>query len=405
MQEDYSAKARVLLGVTGGIAAYKAAELASLLTKQGMAVRVVMTEAAREFVGPITFTALTGRPVAGDMFDPGQEAAIGHIELARWAQVVVVAPATANFLAKAALGLADDLLSTVMLATRAKIIVAPAMNPQMYAHPTVAENLERLKGRGVRIVGPAAGTTACGEEGPGRMAEPEEIAREIKAALFSGDLKGFKILVTAGPTREHLDPVRYISNPSTGRQGLEVARAARARGAEVTLVLGPTHLQPPEGVKTVAVISAEEMYQAVMAEASDADAVIKAAAVSDFRPVECAPQKVKKNGSLEESCRLESTKDILAELGRQKDRRILVGFAAESESLLDNARQKLKKKNLDLLVANDISRPDTGFASDTNQVHLITSKGEVESLPLMSKREVADLLCERLAQMLNRPGA
>ncbi|MGD8563266.1 MAG: bifunctional phosphopantothenoylcysteine decarboxylase/phosphopantothenate--cysteine ligase CoaBC [Desulfarculaceae bacterium] len=405
MQDDYSAKAQVLLGVTGGIAAYKAAELASLLTKQGMAVRVIMTGAAREFVGPITFTALTGWPVAGDMFDPGQEAAIGHIELARWAQVVVVAPATANFLAKAALGLADDLLSTVMLATRAKVIVAPAMNPQMYAHPTVAENLERLKGRGVLIVGPASGATACGEEGPGRMAEPAEIAREISAALFSGELKGFKVLVTAGPTREHLDPVRYISNPSTGRQGLEVARAARARGAEVTLILGPTHLQPPEGVKTVAVTSAEEMYQAVMAEASDADAVIKAAAVSDFRPVECAQQKVKKNGSLEENCRLEATKDILAELGRQKDRRILIGFAAETESLLDNARQKLKKKNLDMLVANDVGRSDTGFASDTNQVHFINSEGEVENLPLMSKREVADLLCERLAQMLKRPGA
>lgn len=254
-------------------------------------------------------------------------------------------------------------------------------------------------------MGPASGATACGEEGPGRMAEPAEIAREISAALFSGELKGFKVLVTAGPTREHLDPVRYISNPSTGRQGLEVARAARARGAEVTLILGPTHLQPPEGVKTVAVTSAEEMYQAVMAEASDADAVIKAAAVSDFRPVECAQQKVKKNGSLEENCRLEATKDILAELGRQKDRRILIGFAAETESLLDNARQKLKKKNLDMLVANDVGRSDTGFASDTNQVHFINSEGEVENLPLMSKREVADLLCERLAQMLKRPGA
>jgi phosphopantothenoylcysteine decarboxylase/phosphopantothenate--cysteine ligase len=394
---------RVLLGVTGGIAAYKAAELASLLTRQGLEVRVVMTEAARRFVGPLTFAALTGHPVPGDMFDPAQEVTIGHIELARWAQAVVVAPATANLIAKAAVGLADDLLSTVLLATEAPLLLAPAMNPRMYAHPTVQENLARLKSRGVHVVGPAQGRTACGEEGPGRMAEPAEIAEALMGIMSPRDLEGVTLLVTAGPTREHLDPVRFISNPSTGRMGIEVARAAARRGARVTLVLGPTHLEPPPGVETVRVVSAADMHRAVLERASQARVVVAAAAVSDFRPAHYAPQKVKKHGG-EELCRLEATPDILAELGRDKGERILVGFAAETEEVLANARAKLEAKNLDLIVANDVSSPDAGFAVETNRVTFLDRAGGREELPLMSKAQVAERLCDRLAALLGRTG-
>ncbi len=393
---------RVLLGVTGGIAAYKACELASLLTKQGREVRVVMTRAAQEFVKPLTFAALTGNPVAGDMFDPAQEAAISHIDLARWAQVVVVAPATADFLARASLGLANDLLTTVLLATTAPLLLAPAMNPQMYAHPTVAEHLERLKARGARVVGPASGHTACGEEGPGRMVEPADIAQALVDLTSPQELSGIKMLVSAGPTREHLDPVRFISNPSTGRMGIEVARVAARRGAEVVLVLGPTHLEPPSQVRTVRVVSAQEMFEAVMAEAADAQVIVKAAAVSDFRPVECAPRKVKKGEPAATECRLEHTTDILAALGREKGSRILVGFAAETDELVKNAQAKLKDKNLDLLVANDVSAADSGFAVETNRVVLLSPSGEAEELPLMSKQAVAERLCDRLVRLLGR---
>jgi len=393
---------RVILGVSAGIAAYKACELASLLTKQGFSVRVVMTPAAREFVGPLTFAALTGNPVSCEMFDPHQEAAISHIDLARWAQAVVVAPATADLLARAGLGLANDLLSTVLLATSAPLLFAPAMNPHMYAHPTVAEHLERLKARGARLVGPASGRTACGEEGPGRMAEPVEIAQALYGLLAPQDLRGVKVVVTAGPTREHLDPVRYISNPSTGRMGIEVARAAAQRGAQVTLVLGPTHLAPPPEARTISVISAQEMLEAVMAEAADAQVVVKAAAVSDFRPVDCAPCKVKKGDDAATECRLEQTTDILAALGRDKRGRVLVGFAAETDDLLAHAQAKLKAKSLDLLVANDVSAKDAGFAVETNRVALLSPSGEVEELPLMSKEAVAHRLCERVARLLGR---
>ncbi len=393
---------RILLGITGGIAAYKAAEVASRLTQEGKQVRVVMSQAARSFIGPLTLAALTGHPVAGDMFDPGQEAAIGHIELARWAQVVVVAPATAHFLARAALGLADDLLTTLLLATRARLVLAPAMNPHMFAHPTVAENLRVLEERGAWIVGPARGRTACGEEGPGRMVEALEIVRAVNQALAPRDLEDVPVLVTAGPTREHLDPVRFISNPSTGRMGIEAARAAAQRGARVTLVLGPTHLEPPRGVRVIRVVSAQDMYQAVMSEAAGAKVIVKAAAVSDFKPAECAPHKVKKSGNQEDNCRLVSTPDILARLGRDKGGRILVGFAAETQDLLANARAKLEKKNLDLLVANDVSAPDSGFAVGTNRVTILSPRGEPETLPLLSKPEVAHRLWDRVAALLHQ---
>ncbi len=401
MTESLGAE-RVLLGVTAGIAAYKVCELASLLTKQGYDVRVVMTPAAKEFVGPLTFAALTGNPVSCEMFDPSQEAAISHIDLARWAQAVVVAPATADFLARASLGMANDLLSTVLLATTAPILMAPAMNPQMFSHPTVAEHLGRLKARGVRMVGPESGHTACGEEGAGRMVESAGIARAFYAMLTPKDLDGIKIVVTAGPTREHMDPVRFISNPSTGLMGIEVARAAAQRGADVALVLGPTHLTPPLEVRTLPVVSAKEMYEAVLTEAGNAQVIIKAAAVSDFRPVDCAPHKVKKGEGQAAECKLEHTADILATLGRDKGGRILVGFAAETDELMTHAQAKLKNKNLDLLVANDVSSHDAGFAVETNRVVLISSSGETEELPLMSKEAVAQRLCDRVARLLGR---
>ncbi|MCB2227394.1 MAG: bifunctional phosphopantothenoylcysteine decarboxylase/phosphopantothenate--cysteine ligase CoaBC [Desulfarculaceae bacterium] len=394
-----SDKPRVLLGVCGGIAAYKAADLASRLVKEGCAVRVVMTDTAKRFVGPLTFAALTSNPVPGDWFEANEESAISHIDLARWASVVVVAPATANFLAKAAHGLADDLLSTLMLATGAPLLIAPAMNPHMYGHPTVQANLAALIERGAHIVGPEAGRTACGEEGPGRMVEPAAIVDRTMDLLSEQDLAGVPILVTAGPTREHLDPVRYLSNPSSGRMGIEVARMARRRGAAVTLVLGPTHLEPPEGVDTVRVISALEMAEAVNSRAKAQSVIIKAAAVSDFRPQDCAPQKVKK-GQGGEVCTLVNTPDILAGLGADKGEAVLVGFAAETEEVLAHAGAKLRAKNLDLMVANDVAASDSGFAVETNRVHLLTPDGEVESLPLMTKQEVAHRLLDRVARLL-----
>ena len=399
MMSQESTGKGVLLGVTGGIAAYKACELASLLTQRGHLVRVVMTEHARRFVGPVTFAALTGQPVPGDPFDPMQEATISHIDLARWARVVVVAPATANFLAKAAMGLADDLLSTLILASQAPLLVAPAMNPQMFAHPAVGENLARLKARGVTILGPEPGRTACGEDGPGRLVPPLEIADLAEALMAPRDLTDLPVVVSAGPTREHLDPVRFISNPSSGRMGLELARAAALRGARVTLVLGPTSLEPPAGVETVRVTSARQMHQEIIARAANAAVVIKAAAVSDFCPVECAPQKVKKTGLAEEVCRLAATPDILAELGRNKGQRILVGFAAETEQVLAHGKAKLEAKNLDLLVANDVAAPDAGFAVETNRVHILHRDGLVEDLPLMSKRQVAHAVWDRVARL------
>jgi len=392
-------KPRVLLGVTGGIAAYKAADLASRLVKQGCELRVVMTEAAKRFVGPVTFAALSGNPVPGDWFDGNQEAAISHIDLARWAQVVVVAPATANFIAKAALGLADDLLSTLLLATDAPLLIAPAMNPHMYEHPTVGANLDTMAQRGASIVGPAAGPTACGEQGPGRMVEPELIVEQVMDLISQRDLEGVPILVSAGPTREHLDPVRFLSNPSSGRMGIEVARMARRRGAKVTLVLGPTHLEPPFGVETIRVTSAQDMAQAINSRAQEQLVVIKTAAVSDFRPQDCAPHKIKK-GATSEVCNLVPNPDILAGLGQNKGGLILVGFAAETRDVLTYAEAKLKAKNLDLMVANDVAATDSGFAVDTNRVHLLTPDGEVETLPLMSKQEVALRLLDRVARLL-----
>jgi phosphopantothenoylcysteine decarboxylase/phosphopantothenate--cysteine ligase len=388
--------------VSGGIAAYKVCELASQFTQRGVGVRAVMTASAARFVGPLTMAALTGHDVAVGMFEQARKASNSHIELARWGQAVILAPATANIIAKAAHGLADDLLSTILLVSSAPLLVAPAMNPQMFAHPAVSENLACLRGRGVRVVGPASGRTACGEDGPGRMAEPDEIMEALWELLTPKDLAGVRLVVSAGPTREHLDPVRFLSNPSSGRMGIEVARMAYRRGAQVTLVLGPTQLLPPGGVRVVRVTSAQEMFDAVVAATVEAQVVVKAAAVSDFRPTEVYAHKVKKSPGQAQSCELLPTVDILAALGRDKGGRVLVGFAAETRDLLANATAKLKAKNLDLIVANDVSSADAGFVAPTNRVTILDPSGGVEELTLMSKAEVANRLLGRVSRLLGR---
>ncbi|MDQ0285789.1 phosphopantothenoylcysteine decarboxylase/phosphopantothenate--cysteine ligase [Desulfofundulus luciae] len=390
----------VILGVTGGIAAYKAAELASALVKAGALVDVVMTQAAQEFVRPLTFAALTGRPVHTALFGPPAGGAIPHIELATRADLVVIAPATANILAKLAHGLADDLLSSLVLAATCPVLLCPAMNASMYAHPAVQANLKRLVGMGYHVLEPEVGRLACGVEGRGRMPAPEVILGHIKG-LFSlpDDLGGLKVLVTAGGTREPLDPVRYISNRSSGKMGYALAAAAIQRGAVVTLVSAPTSLDPPAGVELVSVETARQMYEAVMERFSTQDVVIKAAAVADYRPKIVAGQKIKKTGEtliLE----LEINPDILYELGQRKEpHQTLVGFAAETEDLEANALQKLRKKNLDLLVANDVTQPGAGFGTDTNIVKLFYRDGRVQSLPVMDKKTLAHRILDAVVEL------
>ncbi|MEW6425998.1 MAG: bifunctional phosphopantothenoylcysteine decarboxylase/phosphopantothenate--cysteine ligase CoaBC [Bacillota bacterium] len=388
----------ITLGVTGSIAAYKAAELASLLAKAGADVHVVMTAGAQKFVAPATFAALTGNPVHTDMF-AGAAGAGGspfpHIELAK-AHLLVVAPATANILAKAARGVADDLLSTAILAARGPVLFCPAMNVHMYRNPATRANIAVLREYGYCVLEPGAGRLACGEEGEGRLPEPAEIVAEI-ARLLGGpakDLQGLSVLVTAGGTREPLDPVRFISNRSSGKMGYALARAAAARGADVTLVSAPTALPVPAGVRVVPAETAQQMFAAVLEHFPQADLVLKAAAVADYRPARPAEQKIKKEG---ETLVLELTRnpDILLELGRcKKPGQVLVGFAAETENLLANARRKLAEKNVDLLVANDVTRPGAGFGADTNIVKLIYRDGKVVDLPLLEKTVLADRILD-----------
>lgn len=386
----------ITLGVTGSIAAYKAAELASLLSKAGADVHVIMTAGARKFVAPATFAALTGNPVQMDLFagtgSPGGTGGplLPHIELAK-ADLLVVAPATANILAKAAHGLADDLLSAAILAAPGPVLFCPAMNVHMYRNPATQANLTALKKYGHHVLEPGKGPLACGETGEGRLPEPPEIVAEIARLLSPAkDLQGLAVLVTAGGTREPIDPVRFLSNRSSGKMGYALAAAAAARGADVTLVTAPTALPVPAGVKAVLVETAQQMFEAVREHFPRADVVIKAAAVADYRPARPAEQKIKKEG---ETLVIELVKnpDILLELGRlKKPGQVLVGFAAETENLLANARRKLAEKNVDLLVANDVTRPGAGFGADTNLVKLIYRDGRVVDLPLMKKTELAD---------------
>ncbi len=391
---------RILVGVTGGIAAYKAAEVVRQLRKLHAQVHVAMTKSATEFITPLTLQSLSSNPVYVDLFDEPKLWNVEHISLAEHVDAVILAPATANILAKMAMGLADDFLSTVLLATRAPIFVAPAMNHAMYHHPATQANLALLKDRGIHVIGPDTGFQACGTEGDGRMSEPVEIVEAV-ARSFAGLnwLKGKKALVTAGGTQEPLDPVRYLGNRSSGRMGYAIAQALQEAGAETILVSAPTDLPTPYGVTKISVQTALEMYDAVLGLFPEMDVVIKAAAVADYRPAVEAEQKIKKTGT-SRTLELVPNLDILAELGRMKTSQVLIGFAAETENLMANAQHKMQKKNVDLLVANDVTKPGAGFGCQTNIVNFLFPDGKRIDLPQMSKLEVARHLVHEIASLL-----
>jgi len=396
----FLANKRILLGVTGGIAAYKSADLVRRLRDVGAKVRVAMTPAAREFVAPLTFQALSGNPVHGDLLDPAAEAAMGHIELARWADAVIIAPATADFIAKLANGFADNLLLATCLATAAPIALAPAMNQGMWSKASTASNIELLRERGFIILGPDAGSQACGDVGPGRMLEPLGIVGGLESLFSSEVLAGRKVVITAGPTREAIDPVRYISNHSSGKMGYALAAAAAAAGADTWLISGPTVLSTPDRVKRIAVTSAAEMLEATLAAIEGCDLFIGSAAVADYRPKTVAEHKIKKNDQNDTmTLVLEKNPDIIATVASLPQRPLTVGFAAETRDLEEHARRKLERKHLDVVIANDVSRTDIGFNSDDNQVLLVTAEGS-EWLSLMNKNELARELISRLASRL-----
>lgn len=385
---------RILVGISGGIAAYKGAEIVRLLKRAGAEVRVVMTRGATEFVTPLTLQALSGHPVRVELFDAAAEAGMDHIELARWADAVLIAPASANTLARLASGQADDLLSTLCLATRAPLWVAPAMNQAMWAHPATRENIARLVARGVRLIGPAAGEQACGETGLGRLEAPEAIVAALAGGFEGGALAGLQVLVTAGPTREAIDPVRYLTNRSSGKMGYAVARAAAEAGAQVTLVSGPVALAAPERVTCVRVETAEEMLAAVLVAAATCDLFIAAAAVADYRPAAVAGQKLKKST---DTLNLELVRnpDILAQVSALPARPFCVGFAAETEALARHAQKKRMAKGLDMIAANRVG-PDEGFEVDDNALTLFWEGGQLE-LPRMNKQRLADQLIQQIA--------
>jgi phosphopantothenoylcysteine decarboxylase/phosphopantothenate--cysteine ligase len=388
----------VVVALGGGIACYKVPEVVRLLRAAGVRVRVIMTRSACEFITPLTLQTLAGSPVATELFDLTQESEIGHIRLADEADAIVVAPATANLIGKAAAAIGDDLLTTVLLATRAPVLLAPAMNVHMWENPLVQDNLERLRRHGWRVIEPGVGALACGYEGAGRLAEPTAIVAEVERTLNEPDLRGERVLVTAGPNREAIDPVRFISNRSTGRMGYALAAAAWRRGAEVVLVSGPTALTAPHGVRCERVLTAAEMHDAVRREFRDATVLMMAAAVADYRPAAVRPQKLKKTDG---PMRLELTRttDILGALRGRAGDRLVVGFAAETEQVLANAERKLRDKGLDLIVANDVSASNAGFEVDTNAVTLIDAEGRTD-VPLASKDEVADRILDRVVGLL-----
>ncbi len=390
----------VVLGVCGGIAAYKACEIVSRLKKAGIEVHVIMTENAVKLAAPLTFQTLSGNPVVVDTFAPPVAFEVEHIALAQKADVFVIAPATANILAKMAHGIADDMLSTTVLATKAPVLVAPAMNTAMWEHPATQANVKLLQDRGVHMIGPAGGLLACGDSGIGRMSEPVEITEEILHLLNSDDsMRGLRVLVTAGPTREAIDPVRFITNRSSGKMGYAIAETAAARGAEVTLVSGPVSIPAPAHCRVISVETTEGLYQAMMRECGNQDIIIQSAAPADYRPVERAEQKIKKEKGQPLHLILEENEDIAAAVGRNKRKgQILVGFAAETENLLDNASGKLHRKNLDMIVANDVTRPGAGFDVDTNIVTLITENHQ-ESFPLMTKKEVSEIILTKAMEL------
>lgn len=393
---------QILLGVTGGIAAYKSAEIVRRLQDLGASVRVVMTTAAQEFITPLTMQALSGNPVHLDLLDAEAEAGMGHIELARWADVVLIAPATADFIARLAGGRSDDLLTAICLATPAPIAIAPAMNQGMWHKVITQENLDLLRQRSIFQFGPGEGSQACGDVGLGRMSEPHDIASSVAALFTAGTLAGKKVVITAGPTREALDPVRYLSNHSSGKMGYAIAQAAVEAGAQVVLISGPSNLPAPDRVQRINVTSAEEMYQQSMAELEDCDIFIASAAVADYRPRQIASQKMKKGAADSITIELVKNPDIVSAVAAAQPRPFVVGFSAETENLLDNARAKLQRKNLDLIVANDVSDSRIGFNSDENAATLIWPEGE-EALDVRSKHQLARDLVEFIAAQMD-PG-
>lgn len=414
MQQTLAAK-RILLGISGGIAAYKSADLVRRLKERGAEVRVILTEAAQQFITPLTLQAVSGNPVSTSMLDPAAEAAMGHIELAKWANLIVVAPASADVIAKLAHGMANDLLTTCVLASAAPVAVAPAMNQQMYNNIATQQNLATLKKHKFHIYGPGAGEQACGDVGYGRMLEPLELVALIEKTIEQSiepsltpatPLAGRRFTITAGPTREALDPVRYLSNHSSGKMGFALAAAAAAMGADVTLISGPVQLATPAGVKRIDVLSAEQMYDAALQAAVHSDIFIGCAAVADYRAAEVATNKLKKGGSEQLQLTLVKNPDIIAAVaGLTKKRPFTVGFAAETQDVLSYARQKLAEKNLDMICANDVSQPDAGFNSDQNAVTLLWQDGE-QALALQSKAALAEslitLISEQFSQLLSQ---
>lgn len=396
------ANRRIIVGVTGGIAAYKSAELIRRLKDQGAEVRAVMTAAAQEFITPLTLQALSGNPVHTTLLDTEAEAAMGHIELARWGDLILIAPASADFIARLAHGHGNDLLTTLCLAARCPIAVAPAMNQAMWAAPANQANLLRLQEMGIKQFGPAAGSQACGDVGPGRMLEATELA-DLAADLFpSNILTGKRVVITAGPTREAIDPVRFISNHSSGKMGFALAEAARDAGAQVTLISGPVNLATPERVQRVDVVSAEDMLKAALERIAQTDIFIATAAVADFRPQNSPNQKIKKQDNAGVmTLTLVENPDIVATIARQQPKPFTVGFAAETQDVVNYARQKITRKNLDMIVANDVSRQDIGFNSDQNAVTIIWPKGQ-QALELASKNQIARDIVQLIARQLHK---
>jgi len=393
----------IVLGVTGGIAAYKSAELVSRLRHLGANVHVIMTKNATEFVAPLTFQTLSANPVVTDTFQAPEYWNVEHVALAKRADIFVIAPATANIMAKMAAGIADDMLSTTVLATKAPVLLAPAMNTGMWTAEATRKNAETLAARGIHFVGPDSGMLACGDEGAGRMSEPEMIVEAIHRILFpDSGFSGLRVLITAGATRERLDPVRFLTNDSSGRMGFALATAARDLGAEVTVIYGSVSVPVPSGVKGIRIESTLELYEAVMKEAPCQDVIIQAAAVSDYRPADRSETKMKKKAGQDLVIRLVENPDIAREVGaRKKDGQTLVGFAAETDHVLEHAQQKLKRKNLDMIVANDVTQEGAGFNTDTNIAALIT-EDQVTQLPLQSKRALADKILDRILILRNQ---
>jgi phosphopantothenoylcysteine decarboxylase/phosphopantothenate--cysteine ligase len=393
---------RIVLGVTGGIAAYKAAEFVRLLVKEEADVHVVMTENAQKFMAPLTFQTLSGNLVVTDPFALLEDSEIGHIALADLAELVVILPATANIIGKIANGIADDFLSTMVMATKAPVLFVPSMNVNMWENKALQKNIQTLTDIGYHLMEPGEGELACHWYGKGRLPELNEVVEKIEDLFSPKDLKGEKIVITAGPTQEPIDPVRFITNPSSGKMGYALATMARRRGAEVALITGPVSLPSPRrDIQWVPVRSAEEMREAVFSHLGGSSVVIKAAAVSDYRPKVTSEKKIKK-GSSDYILALERTKDILEELGRKKGNRILVGFAAETEDAVANAKKKLQEKNLDFIVVNDVTKPGAGFGSDTNQVKILYPSGQVKDLPLMTKEEVSQFILDDVAKLLKQ---